>query len=99
MWSELMIIKQSKIELDHKDWDCYSFTPNAIVEDVNKGVVDILKSTHNPVLAQKRVYDFLELYKFYGFRDSECENAATEVINTYYKSNIGRFSCHFKYGF
>ena len=94
-----MIIKQSKIELNHKEWDCYSFTPNAIVEDVNKGVVDILMSTHNPVLAQKRVYDFLELYKFYGFRDTECEIAATEVINKYYKSNINRFQSYRKYGF
>lgn len=94
-----MIIEESKIELNHDEWECYSFTPNHIVEDVNKGVVDILMSTHHPALAQKRVYDFLDLYYKYGFRDSECEMVATEVINKYYKSNINRFECYSKYGF
>lgn len=87
-----MIIQASKVEMSRDEWDCYSFTPDAIIADVNIGITEILMTTHHPVTAQKRIMDFLESYTFYGFRDSECEFAATDAINEYYKSNINRWA-------
>ncbi len=70
-----MIIQASKVEVSRDEWDCYSFTPDAIIADVNTGITEILMTTHHPVTAQKRVYEFLESYKKYGFRDSEGDMA------------------------
>lgn len=89
-----MIIQASKVEVSRKEWDCYSFTPDAIIADVNTGITEILMTTHHPVTAQKRVYEFLESYKKYGFRDSEGDMASTDAINAYYKSNINRWEAY-----
>lgn len=87
-----MIIQASKVEVSRKEWDCYSFTPDAIIADVNTGITEILMTTHHPVTAQERIYEFLYSYRMYGFADSECSQAATDAINAYYKSNINRWA-------
>lgn len=87
-----MIIQASKVEVSRKEWDCYSFTPDAIIADVNTGITEILMTTHYPVTAQERIYEFLYSYRMYGFTDSECSQAATDAINAYYKSNINRWA-------
>lgn len=91
-----MIIQASKVEMSRDEWDCYSFTPDAIIADVNTGITEILMTTHHPVTAQKRIYEFLYSYRMYGFRDSECDRAATDAINAYYKSNISRWEHLYK---
>lgn len=87
-----MIIQASKVEVSRKEWECYVDTPDLIIKDVNSGITEILMTTHDPVMAQKRIYDFLNLYKTYGFRDPECERVATDIINAYYKSHINRWA-------
>lgn len=87
-----MNIQASKVEVSRKEWECYVDTPDSIIKDVNSGITEILMTTHNPVMAQKRIYDFLDLYRTYGFRDSECDRAATDIINAYYKSHINRWA-------
>lgn len=87
-----MNIQASKVEVSRKEWECYVDTPDSIIKDVNSGITEILMTTHNPVMAQKRIYEFLTLYKTYGFRDSECESVATDIINVYYDSYINRWA-------
>ena len=90
-----MKVTKDKIECSIKEWDCYvRHTPLHVVEDVNQNILSILSSTHSPVWAQKRIYDFLYQHKQYGFRDSECEQVATDIINSYYNSNITRFDSY-----
>jgi hypothetical protein len=86
-----MIIQASKVEVTREEWECFSFTPDSIISDVNIGITEILMTTHHPVIAQERIYDFLETYKMYGFSDSEGDIAATNAINAYYNSNISRW--------
>ena len=87
-----MNIQASKVEVSRKEWECYVDTPDSIIKDVNSGITEILMTTHNPVMAQKRIYDFLDLYRTYGFSDSECQSIATDIINAYYKSSINRWA-------
>ena len=46
-----------------------------------------------PIDAQSKIYGFLSFYKEWGFSDSECNQAATDEVNKYYKSNIDRWEC------
>jgi len=87
-----MNIQASKVEVSRKEWECYVDTPDSIIKDVNSGITEILMTTHDPVMAQKRIYDFLNIYRTYGFRDSECERVATDIINAYYDSYIDRWA-------
>lgn len=93
-----MKVTKHKIECSIEEWDCYDNdlckTPLHVVEYVNQNILSILSSTHSPVWAQKRIYDFLDEYKQYGFRDSECEQVTTNIINSYYNSNISRFDSY-----
>lgn len=90
-----MKVTKDKIECSMEEWDCYSFhTPPHVVEDVNQNILSILSSTHSPVWAQKRIYDFLNQYKQYGFRDSECDQVSTDILNSYYNSNISRYDSY-----
>lgn len=91
----IMKVTQTEIQCSIQEWECYSSkTTPSMVEDINKSILSILSSTHSPVWAQKRIYDFLNQYKEYGFRDTECEQVATNIINRYYNSNINRNECY-----
>lgn len=90
-----MLISPHKVELSINEWDCYDNslcrTPQEVVDTINQEFSEILDTTHSPVYAQQRIYHFLSEYADYGFSDSECHQAATNVINLYYKSNIDRW--------
>jgi len=87
-----MIISREKLEIKRSEWECYIDTPDAVIEEVNELVLEILNTTQSPNLAQKRTYDAMFDYRKYGFMDSECNQTATDVINKYYNSNIDRWA-------
>ena len=97
---EMMKVTKDSIECSIEEWDCYnnsSFqTPLDVVEEVNSNILIILSTSHSPVWAQNRIYNFLNLYMEYGFRDSECEEVATQIINEYYNSTIDRWDAYTK---
>ena len=77
----------------HNDWECYSKTPDYIVEEVNDLIYAIITTNTDPVVAQKIIYDTLyKQYRKYGFRDSEGDQCTTNIINTYYGSHIDRWA-------
>jgi len=87
-----MIISREKLEIKRSEWECYIDTPDVVIEEVNELFLEILNTTHHPVLAQKRIYDALFDYREYGFIDSECSQVATCIINKYYNSYIDRWA-------
>jgi len=87
-----MIISREKLEIKRSEWECYIDTPDVVIEEVNELFLEILNTTHSPVLAQKRTYDAMFDYRKYGFMDSECNQTVTDVINKYYNSNIDRWA-------
>ena len=85
------------VNLKRSEWECYTDTPDSIIETINAFFSDILKCESDPVEAQRRAYAFNELYSEWGFYDSECNQVTTNVINKYYKTNLDRWEC-FKAG-
>ena len=76
-----------------KEWQCYLDTPQVIVDAVNILVEDILEDTDTSIEALQGVFNMLDVFQHYGFRDTECEHVAVEIINNYYlnQSDIHRF--------
>lgn len=90
-----MIISQEKLEIKRSEWQCYTVTPDNVIDEVNSIILEILNTTHSPARAQKRIYDALydnDKFRDFGFSDSECCQCATDVINKYYNSNIDRWA-------
>jgi hypothetical protein len=86
-----MIINGDELVLSAQEWECYRGTPQEVVDHINKAFFNILKSYKEPEQAQKQIYSVLDSYAQYGFADSEGYLVATTVINTFYRSNIGKW--------
>jgi len=86
-----MIVTQELLSIKRSEWECYTDTPDTVVALVNTGILEILNTTHNPVWAQKRIYEFFtdNDYDQYGFNITK---VATNVINKYYNSSINRWA-------
>jgi len=82
-----------QVTLKRSQWECYVDTPDSIIETINGYFTRMLDDCSEPVDAQAKMYKFLDLYKEWGFSDSECNQAATNEINKYFKSNISRWDC------
>lgn len=87
-----MIIQREKVSIKRSEWECYTDTPDSVIDIINKEFSEILLTTTSPVYAQKRIYNFCHNYREWGFADSECYQTATDVINKYYQSNIDRWA-------
>lgn len=87
-----MIINGDELVLSAQEWECYNGTPQEVVDLINKAFLGILKSNEKPEDAQRAIYAVLDSHAKYGFADSEGYLVATTVINTYYRSNIGKWS-------
>lgn len=88
-----MIVTLEKLEIKRSEWECYIDTPDKVINEVNLNLADIFETTHHPVIAQKRAYNYLyENHREWGFSDSECNQVVTNVINKYYNSNIDRWA-------
>lgn len=83
-----------KLHCDRGEWQCYFKTPDAIIEEINSLIYNILINNNDPVVAQKIIYDTLHAngYGKYGFRDSEGDQCTTNLINTYYGTHIDRWA-------
>ena len=80
-----------KVSLKRSQWECYTDTPDSIIETINGYFSMVLTTEETPIDAQAEIYKFLGFYKEFGFSDSECSQVATNVINNYFKSNLTRW--------
>lgn len=85
------------VNLKRSQWECYTDTPDSIIETINIQLSDIFKCESDPVEAQRLCYEFMSFYKEWGFSDSECHQALTNRVNYIFRSNIDRWEC-FKAG-
>jgi len=84
-----------KLYCDRTEWECYSKTPDSVIEEINALVYAVITTNTDPVVAQKIIYDTIyanEMYRKYGFRDSEGDQCTTNIINEYYGSDIDRWA-------
>lgn len=86
-----MIVTPQEIVISIEEWECYSDTPQGVVDKINAEFRVVLNTNTSPSWAQKRFFSFLDTFANYGFRDSECCQVATDVINRYYCSSIDRW--------
>ena len=79
-----------------KDWQCYLDTPDYIVDAVNSMTNAILMTQDKPKSALARIFIVLDMFREYGFRDTECENVATNIVNTHFSelADIHRFDMY-----
>jgi hypothetical protein len=89
----MSIVDATGVYAWREDWECYSKTPDYIVDEVNDLIYAILTTNNDPVVAQKIIYDTLyKQYRKYGFRGSEGDQCTTNIINKYYGSDIDRWA-------
>jgi hypothetical protein len=81
-----------KVELKRSEWECYIDTPDSVIETINSYFTYVLDQKSNAFEAQREMYKFGEMFREWGFTDSECNEVITRVINKKYKSNINRWS-------
>ena len=84
------------IILKRSEWECFVDTPDYAIQTINRLFTDVLKKQTVALDAQVEVYEILEAYQHFGFRDSECLQVATDVINKYYGTNLDRWEAAFK---
>lgn len=82
-----------QVTLKRSQWECYVDTPDGVIETINAFITRILLDETDAVEAQTKAYNFMDLYKEWGFSDSEPSQAVTDVINKRYKTNIDRWEC------
>lgn len=81
------------VTLKRSQWECYTDTPDSVIATINGYFSRILTDKPAVLEAQREIYHFLSMYTEWGFSDSECHQAATDVINKYYKTSIDRWEC------
>ena len=79
--------------LKRSQWECYIDTPDSVIETINVYISDIFKCESDPVEAQRQAYAFMDLYKEWGFSDSEPAQALTDRVNYIFRSNLDRWEC------
>ena len=80
------------VTLKRSQWECYIDTPDSVIATINGYFSRVLLDNTDPVEAQRSIYKFMEMYREWGFSDSECNEAATREINRVYNSNINRWA-------
>jgi hypothetical protein len=85
------------MRLTSEQWACYLDTPKQIVELINDMCEIILDVSTTPPQALKGIYKMLNNFQAFGFRDTECEWAAVNLINSYYQDeeDVDRWSVGF----
>tara|TARA_B100001059_G_scaffold199876_1_gene206418 strand:+ start:222 stop:500 length:279 start_codon:yes stop_codon:yes gene_type:complete len=81
------------VNLKRSQWECYTDTPDSIIETINIQLSDIFKCESDPVEAQRQSYEFMMLFKEWGFADSEPMQALTDRVNYIFRSNLDRWEC------
>ena len=83
--------------LTPKEWQCYLDTPPQLVELINDMCEIVLELSATPQQALKGIYKVLNNFQSDGFRDTECEHAAVDLINSYFQDepDVDRWSVGF----
>ena len=81
------------VTLKRSEWECYIDTPDNVIETINGYMSSILTFESDAIEAQRKAYEFLDLFKEWGFSDSEPSQSITDVINKRFKTTIDRWEC------
>ena len=73
------------------DWHCYLDTPDYVVDAVNSMTKAILELADTPIQALQCIFEILSYFENFGFRDSDCENVAADIVNAHFKTQVHRF--------
>ena len=79
-----MTITTAPLTKTKQEWQCYLDTPEQVVELVNGMTGYILDHSQSPIQALKDTFKMLNFFQEYGFRDTECEVVAQDIVNAYY---------------
>ena len=82
-----------KLDIKRSQWECYTDTPDSVIETINAYFGYVLTTNDNANDAQAEMYHFLNMFTEWGFRDSECDQCTTDNVNKFYKSNLSRWDC------
>ena len=80
------------VTLKRSEWECYTDTPDSIIETINSYFSYVLSTKDNAFDAQAEIFKFMGMFNEFGFLDSECLECATRVINRYFDSYLSRWS-------
>ena len=80
------------VQLKRSQWECYIDCPDSIIETINTYFSYVLVTYRNAFDAQAEIFKYLEFFSEWGFYDSECLQAATDTLNSHFKSNLTRWS-------
>ena len=80
------------VTIKRSEWECYTDTPDTIIETINSYFSYVLSTKDNAFDAQSEIFKFLNMFSEFGFMDSECLECATRVINRYFNSYLSRWS-------
>ena len=81
------------ITLKRSEWECYTDTPDHVIETVNGFFTLLLADSDDAINAQSVMYRYLGKYPKWGFCDSECNEVVTRTINKYYGTELDRWAC------
>ena len=70
-----------------REWQCYLDTPVQVVELINDMCEIVLDISTSKKQALKGIYKVLTNFQTFGFRDTECEHAAVNLINAYFQDD------------
>lgn len=80
------------VTLKRSEWQCYIDTPDGVIGTINGYFSRLLFDGTDPVEVQREMYKFCDMFKEWGFSDSECNEMVTQTINKRFKSNINRWA-------
>ena len=80
------------VELKRSEWECYTDTPDSIIDTINAYFSYVLQTQTNCFDAQAEIFRFMNMFSEWGFMDSEPMQAATNAVNKRYKTNITRWA-------
>lgn len=80
------------VQLKRSQWECYTDTPDSIIETINHYFSYVLVNYANAFDAQAEIFKFLNFFSEWGFYDSECLQVATDTLNSHFKSNLSRWT-------
>lgn len=72
------------VTLTKDDWQCYVHTPDWVINDINQEFDFVLASSKTAGEAQYRIFQMLDNFDMYGFRDTECNHVATDTVNKHF---------------
>ena len=79
------------INLKRSMWECYTDTPDSVIETINGYFGYVIANNKNAKDAQQEIYKLMCMYSEWGFADSEPLQNATDTINNVYNTQLTRW--------